>query len=74
MTLGTFLEEKVESRLCGRGPAVGCRTRQLAGGAAATICSCSGDFCNLHVWDGPVFGRENGWNAFKILQSILNIF
>ncbi len=74
MTLGTFLEERVGSRLCERGPAAGCRTRQLAGGSAATVCSCSGDFFNLQVWDGPDFGREKGWNAFEVVKAIQNLF
>ena len=51
ITRGHFQSVTLLTRECG-GPASltqGCRTRELGGGAEATICSCSTDLCNLHT-------------------------
>ena len=46
--MGQFDGVEVVTRECGRGVgAEGCRTRVLGGGAQATICSCTGDLCNI---------------------------
>ena len=52
VTRGRWEEVSLVTRECG-GPSVmeGCRTRELGGGATASICSCSTDLCNL-VADG----------------------
>ena len=34
-------------------PAPGCRTRELGGGAAATICACADDLCNMVTAGAP---------------------
>ena len=51
VTRGRFQSVSLLTRECG-GPASltqGCRTRELGGGAEATICSCSTELCNLHT-------------------------
>ena len=55
--MGQFEGVKVVTRECGRGLGVGgCRTRVLGGGAQATICSCTGDLCNITAGSGGVIG------------------
>ena len=46
------------SRECGPSADVslrapGCRTRELGGGAAATICACADDLCNMVTAGAP---------------------
>ena len=46
-TKGVFEGVTVETRECGQGKGRGgCITRQMGGGARATICSCNQDNCN----------------------------
>ena len=59
VTRGRWEEVSLLTRECG-GPSVleGCRTRQLGGGATASICSCSTDLCNLQA-DGALTRAGN---------------
>ena len=52
-TLGVFEGVRVETKECGgEGGREGCITREVGGGATATICSCKEDKCNIWVGGG----------------------
>ena len=59
------------SRGCGGpGPGVpGCRTRQLGGGASASICSCSSDLCNMIA--GANFNFDNHFHQIFLNSACI---
>ena len=50
-------------------PAPGCRTRELGGGAAATICACAGDLCNMVTAGAP--GVTTSLVTIMVLPALL---
>ena len=52
-------------------PAPGCRTRQLGGGAAATICACAGDLCNMVTAGAPGAGVTTSLVTMLMMLSAL---
>ena len=67
---------EVVTRECGPAsdvllPAPGCRTRQLGGGAAATICACAGDLCNMVTAGAPGAGVNTSLVTMLMMLSAL---
>jgi hypothetical protein len=64
----------VETRECGQGKGRGgCITRQLGGGARATICSCNQDNCNGGVVDVEAFQRAGFTDSIWAIVGLLSL-
>ena len=77
ITRGHFQSVTLLTRECGgpAGPATisGCRTRQLGGGVSATICSCSGDLCNINTGGaGKACSNINTFALTTIIYFVLS--
>ena len=76
VTRGHFQAVTLVTRECGgpASPVRGCRTRELGGGATASICSCSTDLCNLTTAGAGTFNiNTNNMALLTVLYFIVNL-